>query len=821
MRNQETKLMKAVHDQKTRQMKAAPRQKGRRFSLSSLGKKKWGTIPPSWKGMPPDSSVYDQETRLMKAMRPQERRPQKEHRFLLLRLVPQLRRRHVRPLAQMSKVECGLTCLAMMLTYHGRKTSVSELRTRFSVGRDGSSALGIVKAARSMGMRVRALSLQHTEMRRILLPAIVHWEFNHFLVVERWSPKWVHIVDPAGGRRRLTAEEFDAGFTGIAITLEPSANFDRNTPPSPVSLRSYVMEGIKQAPGALVQILIASVVLQIFGLVMPFMTKVVVDQILPFKISNMMTVLGLGMIMLFSAQIITTLLREWLLVYLRARIDIHMMLGFFKHLLSLPYNFFLQRSSGDLLTRMGSNTTIRDILSSNLIGTLLDSSMVIVYLFILLSQSLAFTLLTLLIGFLQMLLIVVTYRPIRELARQELNAQGKSQGYLAEALNGIATVKAAGAEEEVYNRWSNHFFDQLSISVRRGYLSSLASAAMSVLGSFSSIALLWLGAMQVLNGSMSVGTMLALNTLAGSFLGPLSSLVGRAQQVQLVQANLERLTDITAAEPEQHQQAVQSPPKLTGHVQLENVGFRYSSDGPEVLRSINLTIRSGQKIAIVGRTGSGKSTLGRLLLGLSLPTSGTISYDGIPLQRMRCQEVRRQFGVVMQDTVIFSGTILENLTLNNPTMSREQAMHAAQIAAIHEDIMRMPMGYDTFVGEGGSALSGGQRQRMAIARAVAHNPVMLLLDEATSSLDVITEQRVAEHLESFACTQIIIAHRLSTIRKADVILVLDEGTIVEQGTHDQLLHSNGYYSKLIQQQLMERRRSRSNLSRVNLEQLTS
>jgi len=771
--------------------------------------------------MPPDSSVYDQETRLMKAMRPQERRPQKEHRFLLLRLVPQLRRRHVRPLAQMSKVECGLTCLAMMLTYHGRKTSVSELRTRFSVGRDGSSALGIVKAARSMGMRVRALSLQHTEMRRILLPAIVHWEFNHFLVVERWSPKWVHIVDPAGGRRRLTAEEFDAGFTGIAITLEPSANFDRNTPPSPVSLRSYVMEGIKQAPGALVQILIASVVLQIFGLVMPFMTKVVVDQILPFKISNMMTVLGLGMIMLFSAQIITTLLREWLLVYLRARIDIHMMLGFFKHLLSLPYNFFLQRSSGDLLTRMGSNTTIRDILSSNLIGTLLDSSMVIVYLFILLSQSLAFTLLTLLIGFLQMLLIVVTYRPIRELARQELNAQGKSQGYLAEALNGIATVKAAGAEEEVYNRWSNHFFDQLSISVRRGYLSSLASAAMSVLGSFSSIALLWLGAMQVLNGSMSVGTMLALNTLAGSFLGPLSSLVGRAQQVQLVQANLERLTDITAAEPEQHQQAVQSPPKLTGHVQLENVGFRYSSDGPEVLRSINLTIRSGQKIAIVGRTGSGKSTLGRLLLGLSLPTSGTISYDGIPLQRMRCQEVRRQFGVVMQDTVIFSGTILENLTLNNPTMSREQAMHAAQIAAIHEDIMRMPMGYDTFVGEGGSALSGGQRQRMAIARAVAHNPVMLLLDEATSSLDVITEQRVAEHLESFACTQIIIAHRLSTIRKADVILVLDEGTIVEQGTHDQLLHSNGYYSKLIQQQLMERRRSRSNLSRVNLEQLTS
>ncbi|HEX3642424.1 MAG TPA: cysteine peptidase family C39 domain-containing protein, partial [Ktedonobacteraceae bacterium] len=251
-----------MHDQKTKQMKAAPRQKGRRFSLSSLGKKKRGAIPPSWKGIPPSHPVYDQETKLMKAMRPQKARPQKGRRFFLSSLMRRTHRRRVHPLAQMSKVECGLTCLAMILTYYGRKTSVSELRTRFTVGRDGSSALGIVKAARSMGMRVRALSLQHTELRRILLPAIVHWEFNHFLVVERWSPKWVYVVDPAGGRRRLTAEEFDAGFTGIAITLEPGANFDRNTPPSSVSMRSYVVQGIKQAPGALVQILVASVTLQ-------------------------------------------------------------------------------------------------------------------------------------------------------------------------------------------------------------------------------------------------------------------------------------------------------------------------------------------------------------------------------------------------------------------------------------------------------------------------------------------------------------------------------------------------------------------------------
>lgn len=818
MRDQRTKLMSAISDQKTKQMKITPRQKGGRFSLSGLGRKKWGAVPPSWKGMPSHRPIYDQETKLMKAIRPSKSHLAKARSLSSSSLIQKMYRRKVRPLAQMSKVECGLTCLAMMLTYYGRKTSVSELRTRFGISRDGTSALGIVKAARAFGMRVKPLSLQHAELRGKLLPAIVHWEFNHFLIVERWSPKWVYVVDPAGGRRRrLTAEEFDAGFTGIFITLEPGANFDRTSPPSPVTLRTYIFQGIRQAPGTLVQILVVSIVLQIFGLLTPFLTKVIVDQILPFKITSMMTILAVGMIFLFSAQTITTLLREWLLVYLRARIDTHMMLGFFKHLLSLPYNYFQQRSSGDLLTRMASNTTIRDILSGDLIGTLLDSSMVVTYLFILLSQSLPFTILTLIIGSCQILLIVLTYHPIRELSRQELNAQGKSQGYLAEALNGIATVKAAGAEQEIYHRWSNHFFDQLSISVRRSYFSSLASAAMSVLGTFSSIALLWVGAGQVLNGSMSVGTMMALNALAGSFLGPLTSVVGRAQQLQLVQANLERLTDITAAEPEQHQQIVQAPPKLSGHVQLEHVCFRYSSDSEDVLRSLNLTIRAGQKVAIVGRTGSGKSTLGKLLLGLYLPTSGTISYDGIPLQRMHYQQVRRQFGVVMQDAVIFSGTILENLKLNNPTMSREQAMYAAQIAAIHDDIMKMPMGYDTFVGEGGSALSGGQRQRMAIARAVAHNPVILLLDEATSSLDVLTEQRVAQHLESFACTQIIIAHRLSTIRKADLILVIERGMIVEQGSHSELLHSSGYYAQLIQQQMHENKQEVFSIASVNRE----
>ncbi len=409
--------------------------------------------------------------------------------------------------------------------------------------------------------------------------------------------------------------------------------------------------------------------------------------------------------------------------------------------------------------------------------------------------------LTLVIGLLLVLLLLGSYRPIRNLATRQLAAQGKSQGYLAEALVGIATLKGSGAEQRAFERWANLFFDQLNISLRYSYLSSTITTIMTALRLLAPLVLLWIGATQVLNGSMTLGTMVALNALAAAFFTPLASVVISGQQFQLIGAHLERIADVTEAEPEQKGQAAQQPPPLTGHIRLKHVSFRYAPDAPEALHRLDLTVEAGQKVAIVGPSGSGKSTLGKLLLGLHVPTEGAILYEGIPLQQLNYQEVRRQFGVVLQEATLFSGSILSNITLNNPTIDKEQVIEAAETAAIHEDIMGMPMGYETFVAEGGSALSGGQRQRLAIARAIAHKPGLLLLDEATSHLDVATEQRVAEHLQTLACTQIIIAHRLSTIRNADVILVLDQGTIVEKGSHDELLQRNGYYARLMHQQL--------------------
>jgi ABC-type bacteriocin/lantibiotic exporter with double-glycine peptidase domain len=489
------------------------------------------------------------------------------------------------------------------------------------------------------------------------------------------------------------------------------------------------------------------------------------------------------------------------LLSLQTKVDTNMMLGFFEHLTSLPLRFFQQRSSGDLLARLSSNLVIRDTVSNQLVSALLDGSLVVTYLLLLFKSSLFFGVVALAVGTIQVAILLFSSRLVRPLAKQELLAQGKFHGYAAEALMGITTLKAVGAEQRAMEHWTNLFFEQMNASVRRHYLSSLVEIAMTNLRDLAPLLLLVIGTLQVLQGTLQAGTMLALVTLATYFLAPLGTLVASGQELQVVRSHLERVADVVEAEPEQAPQNVSQPPSLKGHLRLQNVSFQYDPHSPVILHDINVAIRPGQKVAIVGRTGSGKTTLGMLLLGLYLPTSGDIFYDHLPLHKLNYQGVRAQFGVVTQGSTIFSGTIRENITLNNPTMPMEQVIQAAQAAALHEDILHMPMEYETFVAEGGTALSGGQRQRLALARALANHPVILLLDEATSALDVVTEQAVEQNIRDLNCTQIIIAHRLSTIRHADLILVLDQGTITERGTHAELLKQHGYYAHLIQSQL--------------------
>jgi ABC-type bacteriocin/lantibiotic exporter with double-glycine peptidase domain len=494
-------------------------------------------------------------------------------------------------------------------------------------------------------------------------------------------------------------------------------------------------------------------------------------------------------------------LRGVLLIYLQGRLDSEMTIGLFEHILSLPFRFFQLRNTGDLLMRLGSNTMIRETLTNRTVSAVLDGAFVLVYFAILLFWHPIFALLVLGLGSMQAALLFGSTRRLRHLTERDLAASAASQSYLAEAILGIATVKAAGAEDRVIEHWSNLFFTHLNISLERGHLSVTVETAMITLRTLSPLALLWVGALYVLDGGMSLGTMLALNALAASVLLPLSSLVSSGQQLQLVRAHLERLADVVNAEPEQDLKHVQAAPPFSGEVELRHVSFRYDAQAPEVLRDITVTIGAGQKVALVGRTGSGKSTLAKLLLGLYTPSEGDILYDGIPTQHLNYRTLRNQVGVVLQDLFLFSGSIRRNIALTNPGLSLERIMKAARLARIHDEIMAMPMGYETIVAEGGSALSGGQRQRLALARALVCEPAILLLDEATSHLDVLTEQAIEENLNALRVTRIVIAHRLSTIRNADLILVLDKGAVVERGSHDGLLAKHGRYAELIHSQL--------------------
>ncbi len=713
-----------------------------------------------------------------------------------------LRRRRVPVLRQRGVAECGATCLAMILGYFGRETSVAEVAGRVGSGRDGASARGLAEAARAFGLRCRGYSIEPADLGVLELPVIVHWRFNHFLVVERWTPRGAEVVDPAVGRRRLGPDEVDAGLTGVALALEPSSDFQAHRKSGRHPWRRYLasVAGRRGVRPALAQVALASLLLQAFGLALPLVTKLVVDRIIPGELSGALGVLGLGVAVWVAAQAATTLLRSALVIFLQGRLDAQMMVGFFEHLLALPYGFFQRRSVGDLAMRLASNALIRAVLTSQTVSLVLDSGFAVVYLVVLFALSPPFGAVVLVFGLLQVAVTAATTRPMHGLMQRDLAADAEQQSYLVEALKGVATIKAAGAEDRILDHWANLFFKQLNLTLQRARFNAVVETAMTALRTLAPLALLWFGTRQVLDGRLTLGTMLALAALAGSFLAPLASLVSTARQLQTVGARLERITDVLETDREQDPARVRPAPRLRGAIDVENLAFRYRPDGPRVLRSVSFSAAPGQKVALVGRTGSGKSTLAALLLGLYQPSEGRILYDGVPQGKLEARSLRGQLGVVLQESHLFAGSIRSNIAFNAPDLPFERVIEAARFAAIDRDVEAMPMGYETLLPEGGGALSGGERQRLSIARAVAPRPRVLLFDEATSHLDSETEAEIENHLSELEATRLVIAHRLSTVRDADLILVLDRGAVAERGTHEQLMSRGGLYAEMVRLQ---------------------
>ncbi|CAG7656897.1 peptidase domain-containing ABC transporter [Paenibacillus allorhizosphaerae] len=709
------------------------------------------------------------------------------------------RSRKIEVIRQMEVADCGAACLAMVLAYYGKRVPLDEVRQVTGGGRSGLDAHVLLQAARWFGLEGQGAAFDLDHLPNLQTGAILHWKFTHFIVFERCSRKGVWVVDPEWGRRLIPYREFSQSFTGIGLILAPGADFQTTASANRLSPWRHVKQMVR-FPGMLWKIFVTSILIQILSMGLPLLTGTLVDRILPQGDVQLLYYFGLGLIAMTLFHFLGSLVRSHLLLYLRTHVDHKMTVQFLTHLIQLPYMVIQARSSGDLLARVNSNTKIRDMLTTGVLSGLLDGVTVGLYLVLLLIANPFISGLAVSLGLLQGCIFLLFRHRYLVLNTQGLEAQAKSQGFLVQVLSGLETLKSTGAEQRAARQWTNLFVQEIHAGLRKDQLGATMDALLTALRVGSPLLILFVGGIQVLNASSSLGAMLGQCALAGSYLVSLSGLLSTAVQVQQIYGFLDRINDILDKPREQEGKRYTPDLRLQGQVVLDRVSFQYSPVSSPAVREVSVKIEPGEFIAIVGPSGSGKSTLAALLAGLYEPSSGKIIYDGHDFLKLDLQWVRGQIGVVPQHPYLFGISIRENLALADLEAAPERIKLAAELAIIHEDIMAMPMKYGTILGEDGASLSGGQRQRLALARALVNDPVILMLDEATSALDTVTERRVQEALAKLKCTKIIIAQRLSTIMEADRIFVMNGGRIVEQGKHHDLIRTGGVYSELVRAQ---------------------
>jgi ABC-type bacteriocin/lantibiotic exporter with double-glycine peptidase domain len=701
---------------------------------------------------------------------------------------------------QMEWTDCGAACLAMVLGYHGKNIPLARVRAELGLARDGVSARNLVEAGVRLGLIGRGVKVEIDQLELLARASIIHWEFNHFVVFDRVikNRDRVRIYDPAVGVRDVPLEQFADSFTGVALEMSPAPEFETVAGQGNLGrLGRYARELVGEKK-VFTRIVTVSLLLRVLALVLPLLTSVIVDQVVPRSDYNLLLVAGLAVVTMVLFNAICEIMRTHLLIQLRTVLDIRSTLGFLDHLVKLPFRFFQQRSDGDLMMRLGSNGTVREMVTSKSLAALLDGTFVLLYgaIVFYVSARLGFIVLGLVL--LEISVFVLARGYYKRLMAENLEKEAKSQSFLVQLLGGIETLKCSGTEQQAVEHWSNLYADELNVKLRQGVMDAKVDAVRRAIATLAPTLLLTIGALSVMKGEMTLGTMLAMNSLANSLFGPLSQLVESALDLQLARPHIDRVEDVLETEPEQDAAAINTAHELRGDISVRDLKFRYADNMPLVVDGVSVDIPSGSSVAIVGPSGSGKTTLMSLLAGLYKPTEGAVYYDGRRLSDLDVRGVRRQVGFVPQHPYVFGASIRENICLTRPDAGIDRVIGAARAACFSDDVDAMPMGYDTPVSDGGASLSGGQRQRIALARAIIRQPAVMFIDEGTSALDNATEARVIANVDRMRCTRITIAHRLTTIQNANLILVMVGGKLVEAGNHHQLMRQGGAYCGLVE-----------------------